>query len=232
MAESLQIVAFPNGHTARLVRVTEPDRLSAALSTLGLVPPRPVLVLVGGAAGLEIEPESVRTFESLFRSVAQAVDDVEGVIVDGGTDSGVMRLMGMAHAELKATFPLIGVAAEGTVALPGAAGGAPLEPHHTHFILVPGDQWGDEVPWIAGGAAVLAGSAPSATVLVNGGEIARQDVAHSLAAGRPVVVIAGTGRLADELAATPERSSLLQAVDLAAEPGVVATRLRAILEAE
>ena len=79
---------------------------------------------------------------------------------------------------------------------------------------------------------LLAGGAPSATVLVNGGEIARQDVAQSLAAGRPVVVVAGTGRLADELAATSERSSLLQAVDLAAEPGAVTTRLRAMLETD
>jgi hypothetical protein len=37
--------------------------------------------------------------------------------------------------------------------------------------------------------------------LVNGGEIAYEDVAESLTRGRPVVVLAGTGRTADAIAA-------------------------------
>jgi hypothetical protein len=110
--------------------------------------------------------------------------------------------------------------------------GEVLQPHHTHFLLVPGDHWGDESPWIARVATLLAGEAPSVTLLVNGGEISRQDVAHSLAAGRPVLVVAGTGRLADELAGSQERSPLLQVVDLAAGSDAVAGRLRAALGVE
>lgn len=246
MAESLEVVTFPGGRIARLARVADPARLPAMLFALGLVPPRPVLVLVGGAAGLALEQETASPLRDLFHTLARAAEAVGAVVVDGGTDAGVMALMGQARTETDSDFPLLGVAAEGTVVipnlssqLPGSGPGsmstlserAPLEPHHTHFLLIPGDRWGDEVPWIAGVATLLAGGAPSATVLVNGGEIARQDVAHSLAAGRPVVVVAGTGRLADELAATSEQSPLLQAVDLAAEPEAVTTCLRAMLEA-
>ena len=75
----------------------------------------------------------------------------------------------------------------------------PLDAHHTHFVLVPGAEWGAESPWIAQVGTELAGGLPSVTVLVNGGEIAYADVEHSLRAGRPVLAIAGSGRTADEL---------------------------------
>ena len=77
---------------------------------------------------------------------------------------------------------------------------AVLEPHHTHFLIVPGDHWGAESPWIARTATALAGTAPSITVLINGGEIAYSDVERSLHVGRRVVVIAGSGRTADVIA--------------------------------
>ena len=115
-----------------------------------------------------------------------------------------MRLLGETRSTLGAAFPLVGVAAAGTVAIPGrpapADADAVLEPHHTHFVLVPGNQWGAEAPWIAQTATALAGGASSVTVLVNGGEIAYTDVERSLQAGRFVVVVAGSGRTADTLA--------------------------------
>src|SRR5204862_2203577 len=76
-----------------------------------------------------------------------------------------------------------------------------LEPNHTHFVLVPGSQWGEEAPWLARLATVVAGDEGSATVCVNGGEITVADVRHSIEAGRHVVVLDGSGRTADTLAA-------------------------------
>ena len=55
----------------------------------------------------------------------------------------------------------IGVAAEGTVLVPGAGTPSPdavkLEPNHTLFLLVPGTRWGDEVQWMMDVAEVIAG---------------------------------------------------------------------------
>src|SRR5215208_6911025 len=76
-----------------------------------------------------------------------------------------------------------------------------LEPNHSHFVLVPGTVWGDETPWLAAVATTLAGTQESATLLLNGGEISWADVEASVAAGRPVVAVAGSGRTADALAA-------------------------------
>jgi len=218
---------FSHGHRVLSVRVTELADLPAALAVVGLPPSRPVLVLIGGAAGLETEQGAILRLRGLFRALAHVAEEAGAAVLDGGTDAGVMRLMGQARAEIDGTFSLLGVAAEGTVILPTAQervsllrechdDRSVLEPNHTHFVLVPGNQWGDESPWLAAVAKILAGDAPSVTLLVNGGEISRQDVTRSLDAGRPVVVVAGTGRLADELASASERLALLHVVDLAA----------------
>lgn len=57
------------------------------------------------------------------------------------------------------------------------------------------------------------------TILINGGEISRKDIELSLANGRPVIVLSGTGRLANELANRPERHKLLTIVPRNIEKG-------------
>jgi hypothetical protein len=226
-------LAFPGGSRARAVRVYRPEGLSGALRELGLDRSRPVIVLVGGAGGLD-DAGSARLRPLFVEGLAALAGELGACVVDGGTDVGVMRLMGEARAEAGGEFPLVGVAAAGTVALPGNSlprpGAARLEPHHTHFVLVPGSEWGDESPWLSRVASALAGTSPSITVLVNGGETAREDASLSVASGRPVITVAGSGRAADALAGALgdgtsdgragelAASGLLRAVDLRAGP--------------
>jgi hypothetical protein len=126
------------------------------------------------------------------------------VVVDGGTDAGVMHLIGRARSSAGATFPLVGVAAAQLVSFPGNRPASDdawsLDAHHSHFVLVPGAEWGAESTWITRVASDLAAGSPSVTLLVNGGEIAYTDAEHSLDAGRPVLAIAGSGRTADQVA--------------------------------
>jgi hypothetical protein len=222
-------IAISNELTASAIQVQPPDDLSTALRELALHSPRPVLVVVGGAS--KVSEADLSRLRLLFVKVlAPLAEELGASVVDGGTDVGVMKMMGQARAETAATFPLIGVTPVGKVALPDQIPSSSkltaLEPHHTHFVLVPGSNWGDESPWLARVASVLANGAPSVTVLVNGGEIAWKDVSENLKANRPLLVIAGSGRLADTLAAelrgeaTDERakelvaSGLVQAIDL------------------
>lgn len=183
------------------VGVEDVDDLPAAVSALGLSNSLPTLVLVGGADG--IEPAQLAQLRPLFDDIlVPIVAAAGGAIVDGGTDSGVMGLMGRAVASVGRGVPLVGVAAAATVTLPGSPdsdGKGRLEPHHSHFVLVPGERWGDESEWLSRVATVLAGTSPSVTVLVNGGETAWQDVECSVAAGRPVIVLDGSGRAADQI---------------------------------
>ena len=185
---------------ARVARVTE---IPAALDAVGVPRPRPLLVLVGGAGGMDEATRQVLA-RVLRDVVVPCVERHGAAVVDGGTDSGVMRMVGRARAERADGFPLVGVAAEGTVRVPGGGpvidDAADPEPHHSHLVLVPGGAWGDESPWLAHVADAIAGDRPSLTVVVNGGEITYTDVAESIERGRPVVVLAGTGRTADAIA--------------------------------
>ena len=204
------------------IRIVDTDDIPAALDSAGLSRDRVVIVLVGGAGGLRAE-DLERVAEVLRNEVVPIAERRDAVVIDGGTDSGVMRLIGRARSASGGRFPLVGVAAEGTVADPGAGGASPnaveLEPNHTVFLLVPGTRWGDEARWITEVAGVVAGSRPSVTLLVNGGQIAYTDVAESLGSGRPVVVLAGSGRTADAIAeARAGNGGDDRAVEIAASP--------------
>lgn len=222
MAQKIKDLQFPNGRRATLAYVETEVDLPGALLALEIRFPRPVLVLVGGAGGLQIKSHEQRLWQELFRGLAGMVQARDAIIVDGGTEAGIMAMIGRARTEIKGIFPLLGVAAAGTIddlALSVDKGddevtGALLDSHHTHFILVPGEQWGDESAWITQTATILTAGEPSITLLINGGQISRRDVAGSLAAKRPTVAVAGTGRLADELAAASTHTPGLYSVDL------------------
>lgn len=174
----------------------------AALRALGLGAPRPVIVVVGGAGALA--EEDGRRLRPLFdQAVLPVAARLQAAIVDGGTASGVMRALGESRAAATSRPVLIGVAVSATVRVPEVADSAPtgvaLEPHHTHFVLVPGTEWGHDSPWLTLVARTLAGPLPSVTVVMNGGDITLRDVAYSVEAGRPVLVVDGSGRLADAL---------------------------------
>jgi hypothetical protein len=232
------------GPDVPLRRVAAVAELPTALDRLGLSRGRPVLALVGGAAGMN-ETHLERVDEVFRSAVIPVVESCRGALVDGGTDAGIMRVIGRARSSSGAGFPLVGVAADGTVAAPGAAqpdgdDTAPLEPHHTHIILVPGSSWGDESPWLAAVASAIAGEEGSATLVVNGGEITYADVDRSLACRRPVLVLAGTGRTADAVAAAAAgeaadpraariaASPLTRIVDIG-DPDALARTLQAVL---
>jgi hypothetical protein len=96
-----------------------------------------------------------------------------------------------------------------------------LEPHYSHFILVPGGQFGDESPWIIDAATILSKDHTSVTILVGGGEASRNDIDLSLKMGRPVIALSRTGHLADELARQPNRHKLISVIPVQAEQRIV-----------
>jgi hypothetical protein len=190
---------------ALLTNVAEYGDLAEASSTLGLNPPQPVLVIVGGASGMTAG-ELVKTKE-LFDNVLVPYADLHQIaIMDGGTDAGVMQAIGDARSNHNATFPLIGIVIEkgigATILENGQFPSSILEPNHTHFILTPGENWDDTASWISAAAGAFSGNAPALTILFNGGEIAWEDAAESVSAGRPVIVAEGSGRTADAIAKT------------------------------
>jgi hypothetical protein len=183
-----------------VARVERRADLARVLEAMGLRGPRATLVVVGGAA--KMSEDEIAPLEPLLADVAALAARTGAVVVDGGTDAGVIGVLGRARKR-QPEFPLVGVVVAALVVdsevRPGE-GQAALEPNHSHVLLVPGKRWGNEAPWLAEAATILAGSAPSVTILVNGGDVAYADVAESVARGRQVLVLAGTGRTADAIA--------------------------------
>lgn len=153
-----------DGSGPKVVRVSDPSILPEDLRSNGISMDRPVLECVGGAAGLE-DTDLSAIAELLRDHLIPAIDRWGVTVVDGGTDSGVMRLIGQAHSSMTCSFQLIGVAAAGTVRQPDSQqpphDAADIEPNHTHIILVPGSSWGDETTWLSAATQAISAAKPS-----------------------------------------------------------------------
>ena len=144
---------------------------------------------------------------------------------------GIMSEIAHTRRRNHHNFPLVGIAPEELVTWPHGPKSTKflwwgkerwqLESHYSHFILVPGNDFGDESPWIVDTATLLSQDHQSVTVLINGGEVSRKDIKLSLEMGRPVIALSHTGRLADELARQPERDKLITVVPASGEAQII-----------
>ena len=172
------------------------DDLAKGLKLLGFSSDHPAIVIVGGAGGMsENDIEKVQAFFET-RLVPFATSK-NAVIIDGGTDSGVMAAAGRAVKNAGNTIPLIGVAAREVEMIETF-----LEQNHSHFILCPGSHWGDEAEWIAATASVISGSLSRVAIMINGGQIAWEDARLNIEYGSPILIAEGSGRTADVIAET------------------------------
>lgn len=202
---------FPNEQTAKVLNVPDGLDYADSLAALELKGPVPSMVIIGGAS--KMSPESKIRVSQLFSQVLAPIAESYGItVLDGGTDAGVIQMMGQARHHISGSFNLVGVAPKAKVSLPGHTINSDddnenrdlihLEENHTHFALIPGVHWGKESPWLANFALLLARSYPSITILINGGTISLSDLMENLSVGRQAIVIAGSGRLADDIANT------------------------------
>jgi hypothetical protein len=204
----------------------ERSNLAQAISELGLRDNYPVIVLIGG----EVDEKQADLTRQAVELISRTAEDMNAVVICGGTDMGVMAEIGQIRARNGYKFPLVGVTPEELVTWPGGPLNTKflwlgkqrwqLASHYSHFILVPGDQFGDESPWIVDTATLLSKGQRSVTILINGGEVSRKDIQLSLENGRPVIVLSRTGRLADELASQPERNNLITVLPANAEKSI------------
>jgi hypothetical protein len=213
---SAQEIAFPNGNRAHMVAPPAGSDAAGILRALDIQPPPALIIISGGAGGLDTamqdSPELRSRLIQLFsRGIARAASDVNALILDGGTQSGAMQLMGQGVADRDRKSSLLGVAPAGKVTYPGGPqegsipDGAPLDSNHSHFVLVDSHEWGGETGTMFSLAEAVASAWPvksAVTVLVNGHMqgISKSEVLHSVRHGWPVIVIKGSGGLADEIA--------------------------------
>jgi hypothetical protein len=192
------------------IAVAAPADVPGEEAVVALALPRPhgVIVLNGGTTELPAELAATLR-DTLGKGIARVAVEERLTVVTGGTDAGIFSLFGQALGDDR-TAPCIGVVPAGRVTWPERASPAdrgpedeelvPLEPHHSHFLLVAGDEWGAETEAMLSLADALGADCASLAVLAGGGAGSRREILGHVRAGRPVIILAGTGRLADELA--------------------------------
>jgi hypothetical protein len=172
---------------------------------LGLLRPAPVLVVVGTTAPLP--PELGQHLLPVLKAVVAAVADRHGVIVTGGTDAGVFHVLRLAlDSTIRTPRAVIGVAPIGRLTSPEAStapDNAPADDRLSALVRVAGDRWGDETPALSKVVAALADHKPTVVLLMGGGDVSQRDLVEHLRHNRTLVIVTGTGRLADGLASGP-----------------------------
>src|ERR671915_52842 len=94
-ASGAMTVEFPNGNRAQLIVARRRRNAKGLLEAIGIVDSKPVIVVVGGADSLT--RQVARPLQSLLeRGVVPAAVASGAIVIDGGTDSGVMAALGDA----------------------------------------------------------------------------------------------------------------------------------------
>jgi SLOG in TRPM, prokaryote len=197
-------ITFANGNRAVVITAPPDTDAQSILKASGFAQPRALIMVFGGAKGLD-DSRKARLAELFIDAIAPAAAELGALIMDGGTQSGVMAMMGEAVARNGRRSQLLGVAPAGKVTYSGGpsdagvADGAPLDPNHSHFVLVENNEWGGETSKMLELAREF--NAPIVAILVNGGAIAADEALQSVRNGWQLIVIEGSGRFADELSA-------------------------------
>ncbi|MFJ6675564.1 hypothetical protein ACIQMJ_31040 [Actinosynnema sp. NPDC091369] len=170
---------------------------------LGLPRGRPVLAVFGSADALDTDLAA--SVLPVLRAVLAAAASADAVVITAGADTGVTHLLGLAAESLDGRWPrMVGVAPSGRVAVEDAEpadGEVRLNVNHDTAVLVPGSKWGEELPALFRAVDAVAGSKrPALALLIGGGDLARAALVDHLGRDRPLLVLAGTGGLADEIA--------------------------------
>ena len=226
-------LTLKRGISVGAVNITDYHEIQEALTGLGVPHPKTVIVLVGGAGGIGFMQKF--PMRKAVGIVAQLAEETQSVVIDGGTQAGIMTEIGRQRKKNKFSFPLIGVVFDSLLMKEEPQ--SILDENHTHFFLIPGDDWGDESGWISKIATAIASEAKPAlstgtsnirksiTILINGGNISRTDVEYSLLENRPTFVMRGTGRMADEITLTGN----VVAVDISKKPDEILQLLKSRL---
>lgn len=196
-------IIFPDGSSARAVRVCPTEPIPHILNWLQLTGPRPMLFVSGGAT--DMAAWDMAATREIIEGVARFAQRTGVGIVDGGTSSGVMGILGTVRRQRGYTFPLIGIAPRGLIAYPGYTNHAEvsqLDSGHSHFVLVEANRWDSVSESFIQLPYALADGRQRLGLVINGGMFTKNEAYLATCKYRmPVVALAGSGRFADELAA-------------------------------
>jgi hypothetical protein len=190
------------------------------VESLDLPTPDSLLVLNGGTAQLSLDLEK-RLAVLLSDGVARFISENQIPIVTGATDAGIFSLLGNGLEKWGRTSPCIGVAVSKKVTWDGRCNipfikrvinknRVDLEPHHSHFILVNKEDWGDETETMYDFIQHYSQNIPSIAIFVGGGSITKVEMLVNVAQGRKMILFAGSGRITDTIISSTDGGSNIE----------------------
>ena len=137
----IQEISFPNGNQALAVIPPPGSSTTNLVHSLGIPQPESLIMIVGGAAQMN-ERDQVNLIRLFSDGIAHFAATHHALVIDGGTQSGVMQLMGQGVAQQPRKPTLVGISPAENITYPGqphsraTTGQTPLDPNHSHFVLV------------------------------------------------------------------------------------------------
>src|SRR5919198_974378 len=128
-------LSLQGNHTAKAAYISDHNEINKALEELRIPHPKNVIVLVGGASGIGwLDQFRMR---KAIKIIAHLAQETQSVVVDGGTQAGIMTEIGKQRKRNNFTFPLIGVVFDHLLMRKEPV--SILDPNHTHFFFIPGN---------------------------------------------------------------------------------------------
>jgi hypothetical protein len=162
-----------------------------------------VVVLSGGSSTMSEAKR--RDLLAMFAALGALGRERRIVVGDGGIRAGITEAAGQARLASEGAFMLVGVAPAREIA---PRGQTPVDPNHSHIVAVddpalPADaaSWGSETAAMYWLFNRFAEGRNSVAIVANGGGIALHEIAANVEAGRPMILIEGSGRAADAMIA-------------------------------
>jgi hypothetical protein len=231
-----EIIFENNKNKALITKADSNDSAENIISTLQLrlSKPKSIILIFGGASGnLDTSDTSITILHQILDDVLQYAADNDAIIIDGGTKSGIMEIVGQRASKIEQSKKpiILGVAPAGLISLINSTKQEDnyknegdndrendkvlLDPNHSHFVLVEGDKWGDETIKLFEIASSLSTSdIPIVALLAGGGRISKKEILFCINQNWPVIVIEKTGYLADEIASYKNQKQTFEKISL------------------
>ena len=247
-----RMIEFDQGSHAYFAFVRTSSSPADIISQLNLDPlPKGVIWISGGATDfpLEIVEPTVALIEAV---IVPLVYEHDLLVVDGGTEAGIMKIIGEVFERAKyhklniigyeedklqgqnarSWDPLLmGFVPEPKVSYPGVDRSppdyAPLDPNHIYFVMVlDAKEWGQEVECMFSFLGYLATQRqiPTINIVANGGRVTIKEAYHAAQQGRHVVVLEGSKRAAEVIVAALDGVSDRTLVSLLRAYGITTQR--------
>jgi hypothetical protein len=233
--EKQEIVFKNNKNKAFIIKTATNDLAENIISTLQLQSSKTksIILIFGGSSGnIDTSDTSIAILHQILDEVLKYATDNDAIIIDGGTKSGIMEIVGQRVSQIEQSKKpiILGVAPAGLISVSRSTKQEDnnknddndeendkvlLDPNHSHFVLVEGYRWGDETIKLFEIASALAkNDIPIVALLAGGGRISKKEILFCINRNWPIIVIEKTGYLADEIASFKNQKQTFEKMTL------------------